>query len=57
MANEKVSLIRTKLTDKIKSFFVIFRSFTTAMQIFKPEVVFILGDVFDEGNWVNDKGD
>lgn len=31
-----------------------FRSFQTAVQIFQPDVVFILGDVFDEGNWVND---
>ena len=26
------------------------------MQLFKPDVVLILGDIFDEGNWVNDKG-
>jgi ethanolamine phosphate phosphodiesterase len=33
-----------------------FRSFQTAMTIFEPDVVLILGDVFDEGNWVDDKG-
>lgn len=26
------------------------------MQLFNPEVVIMLGDIFDEGNWVNDKG-
>jgi ethanolamine phosphate phosphodiesterase len=25
------------------------------VQLFEPDIVFILGDVFDEGNWVNDK--
>lgn len=33
-----------------------FRSFQAAMQLFSPDVVVILGDVFDEGNWVNDEG-
>lgn len=32
-----------------------FRSFQTANQIFKPDIVLILGDLFDEGNWVSDK--
>lgn len=33
----------------------IFRSFQTAIQLFEPDVVLILGDIFDEGNWVNDR--
>lgn len=36
-------------------FETIFRSFQTAIQMFKPDVVLILGDIFDEGNWVNDR--
>ena len=27
------------------------RGFVTATQIFEPEVVFFLGDLFDEGKW------
>lgn len=27
------------------------RAFQTSLWLFKPEVVFILGDVFDEGKW------
>ncbi|CAG9802498.1 unnamed protein product [Chironomus riparius] len=42
--------------DKLRREWQMKRSFQTTMQIFNPEVVFILGDVFDEGNWVNDKG-
>ena len=30
------------------------RSFQTALQIHQPDVVFILGDLFDEGKWVTD---
>ncbi|KAG5673494.1 hypothetical protein PVAND_003538 [Polypedilum vanderplanki] len=41
--------------DRLRREWQMKRSFQTAMQIFKPDVVFILGDVFDEGNWVNDK--
>lgn len=33
-----------------------FRSFQTSIQLFNPDIVIILGDVFDEGNWVNHKG-
>jgi hypothetical protein len=29
------------------------RSFQTALTIFNPEIVFILGDIFDEGSWVD----
>ena len=30
-----------------------FRSYQTALQLFNPEAVFILGDLFDEGKWAN----
>jgi hypothetical protein len=42
--------------DKLRREWQMKRSFQTAMQLFSPDVVFILGDVFDEGNWVNDEG-
>lgn len=42
--------------DKLRREWQMKRSFQTAMQLFHPDVVFILGDVFDEGNWVDDKG-
>lgn len=31
-----------------------YRSFQTAITLHQPDVIFILGDVFDEGSWVND---
>lgn len=43
-------------TISVTDYKYISRSFQTAITIFEPEVVIILGDIFDEGNWVNDKG-
>lgn len=31
------------------------RSFQTAMSLFRPDAVFILGDIADEGKWETDK--
>lgn len=31
------------------------RAFQTALWLLQPEVVFILGDVFDEGKWSSSK--
>ncbi|CAD5116745.1 DgyrCDS5600 [Dimorphilus gyrociliatus] len=40
--------------DKLRREWQMERSFQTAMAIHSPEVVFILGDLFDEGKWSND---
>jgi len=32
-----------------------YRSYQTALHLFKPDAVFILGDLLDEGKWANDK--
>ncbi|XP_046481549.1 per1-like protein PGAP5 isoform X2 [Neodiprion pinetum] len=37
--------------DKLKREWQMYRAFQTAMTIHKPELVFILGDIFDEGLW------
>lgn len=39
--------------DKMRREWQMHRAFQTAMTIFHPEIVFVLGDLFDEGNWVN----
>nr|XP_029727045.1 metallophosphoesterase 1 homolog [Aedes albopictus] len=41
--------------DKLRREWQMHRAFQSAMTLFRPEAVFILGDVFDEGNWVNQK--
>lgn len=41
--------------DKLRREWQMFRAFQTAIVLHQPDVVFILGDVFDEGQWVNDK--
>lgn len=41
--------------DKLRREWQMHRSFQSAVTIFRPEIIFILGDVFDEGKWVNDK--
>lgn len=41
--------------DKLRREWQMRRSFQTAMKYFDPEVVFILGDLFDEGMLCNDK--
>lgn len=40
--------------DKLRREWQMYRSFQTAISLHQPDVVFILGDVFDEGQWVND---
>ena len=41
--------------DKLRREWQMRRSFQTAMNYFQPEVVFILGDIFDEGMICNDE--
>ena len=41
--------------DKLRREWQMKRSFQTAMNYFQPEVVFILGDIFDEGMICNDE--
>ncbi|CAB3995624.1 metallophosphoesterase 1-like, partial [Paramuricea clavata] len=41
--------------DKLRREWQIKRSFQTAMNYFQPEVVFILGDIFDEGMICSDE--
>ncbi|XP_015604777.1 metallophosphoesterase 1 isoform X2 [Cephus cinctus] len=37
--------------DKLRREWQMYRTFQTVMKIHKPDVVFVLGDVFDEGQW------
>ncbi|CAO1395564.1 unnamed protein product [Diamesa tonsa] len=46
--------IRGHWLDKLRREWQMQRTFQTAVQIFSPDVIFILGDIFDEGNWVNE---
>lgn len=39
--------------DKLRREWQMHRAFQTAITLFNPEIVFMLGDIFDEGNWVN----
>lgn len=41
--------------DKLRREWQMRRTFQTAVSLHQPEVVFILGDVFDEGQWVDDE--
>ncbi|XP_064640414.1 metallophosphoesterase 1-like isoform X2 [Lineus longissimus] len=41
--------------DKIRREWQMERSFKSASLLFSPDAVFILGDIFDEGKWANDK--
>lgn len=41
--------------DKLRREWQMHRAFQSALTIFRPDIIFILGDVFDEGKWVNDK--
>ncbi|KAL9707547.1 hypothetical protein quinque_011065 [Culex quinquefasciatus] len=41
--------------DKLRREWQMHRTFQSAMTLFRPEAVFVLGDIFDEGNWVNQK--
>lgn len=40
--------------DKLRREWQMLRAFQAAIALHRPNVVFILGDVFDEGQWVND---
>lgn len=41
--------------DKLRREWQMHRAFETTISLHKPDVVFILGDVFDEGQMVNDQ--
>lgn len=41
--------------DKLRREWQMQRTFQTAITIHQPDIVFILGDVFDEGQWVDDE--
>ncbi|CAB1326905.1 unnamed protein product [Coregonus sp. 'balchen'] len=41
--------------DKLRREWQMERAFQTALTLLRPEVVFILGDVFDEGKWSSPK--
>ncbi|KAK2584651.1 hypothetical protein KPH14_006998 [Odynerus spinipes] len=41
--------------DKLRREWQMYRAFQTAIILHAPDVIFILGDVFDEGKWTNDK--
>ncbi|KAK9509831.1 hypothetical protein O3M35_004735 [Rhynocoris fuscipes] len=40
--------------DKLKREWQMYRAFQTAMTLHSPDVVFVLGDLFDEGLWCSD---
>uniref|UniRef100_T1HXJ6 Metallophos domain-containing protein n=1 Tax=Rhodnius prolixus TaxID=13249 RepID=T1HXJ6_RHOPR len=40
--------------DKLRREWQMYRTFQTAMTFHQPDVVFILGDIFDEGLWCSD---
>lgn len=41
--------------DKLRREWQMYRAFQTAMAIHKPDVVFVLGDLFDEGLWCSEQ--
>ncbi|KAL1773607.1 hypothetical protein HispidOSU_012955 [Sigmodon hispidus] len=45
--------IRGHWLDKLRREWQMERAFQTALWLLQPEVVFILGDIFDEGKWSN----
>ncbi|KAF5901171.1 metallophosphoesterase 1 [Clarias magur] len=47
--------IRGHWFDKLRREWQMQRSFQTALSLLRPEMVFILGDVFDEGKWSSTK--
>ncbi|KAL2778301.1 metallophosphoesterase 1 isoform 3, partial [Daubentonia madagascariensis] len=47
--------IRGHWLDKLRREWQMERAFQTALWLLQPEVVFILGDVFDEGKWSSPK--
>lgn len=42
--------------DRLRREWQMRRSFQTTVWLHRPDVVFILGDVFDEGQWVDGEG-
>ncbi|CAD6999971.1 unnamed protein product [Ceratitis capitata] len=49
-----VGPIRGHWLDRLYREWHMHRSFQATMQIFGPDVIFVLGDLFDEGDFVND---
>lgn len=47
--------IRGHWLDKLRREWQMHRSFQTAVNIFQPGIIFVLGDVFDEGDIVNQR--
>ncbi|KAI5617055.1 metallophosphoesterase 1, partial [Silurus asotus] len=47
--------IRGHWFDKLRREWQMERSFQTALFLYEPEMVFILGDIFDEGKWSSTK--
>ncbi|MBN3310963.1 MPPE1 Metallophosphoesterase, partial [Amia calva] len=47
--------VRGHWFDKLRREWQMERAFQTALWLLKPEVVFILGDIFDEGKWSSPK--
>lgn len=41
--------------DKLRHEWQMFKSFETAVQLHRPDVIFIMGDIFDEGQYVDDE--
>ncbi|CAG2109621.1 unnamed protein product [Medioppia subpectinata] len=41
--------------DKLRREWQMYRSFQTSLDLFSPQVVIVLGDVFDEGQWASDQ--
>ncbi|XP_037040194.1 metallophosphoesterase 1 homolog [Bradysia coprophila] len=41
--------------DKLRREWQMHRAYQTSITLFRPDVVFILGDLFDEGQWVDGK--
>lgn len=42
--------------DKMRREWQMYRSFQSSVYIHEPDVAFILGDIFDEGQWANEEG-
>ena len=41
------------MDDNNRKYSEMYRSFQSAITLFSPEFVFILGDIFDEGQWAS----
>lgn len=40
--------------DKLRREWQMHRAFQTSVWLYQPDVIFILGDIFDEGQWVDE---